>query len=109
MAMARKPESVWGYIEGYYGRLFGWPERRAMIGHLAAGRAGSGAVASYLYAPKEDPLHRRDWRKPYPAAWRARFGELGLGRRPGQRPPVPTSEGVEPRVLQRNDPPDLIQ
>ena len=38
--MARKPESIWGYIEGYYGRLFGWDEREALIGHLARSRAG---------------------------------------------------------------------
>jgi hypothetical protein len=72
MAMARK-SAVWGYIEGYYGRLFGWAEREAVTAHLAGARAGR-AAAAYLYAPKEDPLHRRDWRIPYPAGWRSRFG-----------------------------------
>jgi hypothetical protein len=93
MAMARKPASVWGYIEGYYGRLFGWPERRAMLDHLAAGKAGTGATAAYLYAPKEDPLHRRDWRIPYPAAWRTRFGELA---RAGRRQGVEVIPGMAP-------------
>jgi len=83
MAMARKPESVWGYIEGYYGRLFGWGERESLVEHMARTRAGRASPA-YLYAPKEDPLHRRDWRVPYPAAWRTRFGNLvRLGRRRG--------------------------
>jgi hyaluronoglucosaminidase len=45
------------------------------------GRAGRGAAAAYLYAPKEDPLHRRDWREPYPPAWRKRFGALARGAR----------------------------
>lgn len=91
--MARKPAAVWGYIEGYYGRLFDWPERRAMLGHLASGRAGRGAAAAYLYAPKEDPLHRRDWRKAYPAAWRARFGEFA---RSGRRLGVEVIPGMAP-------------
>lgn len=63
-------KGIWGYIEGYYGRLFGWEERGAVIDHLAD--LGGNA---YLYAPKEDSLHRRDWRMSYPAAWRKRFGE----------------------------------
>lgn len=91
--MARKPASVWGYIEGYYGRLFGWAERRAMLDHLEAGRAGSGASAAYLYAPKEDPLHRRDWRTPYPAGWRKRFGEFA---RAGRRQGVEVIPGMAP-------------
>jgi len=90
--MARKPASVWGYIEGYYGRLFGWGEREALIGHLAGSRAGR-ASAAYLYAPKEDPLHRRDWRVPYPAAWRTRFGALV---RSGSRRGVDVIPGMAP-------------
>lgn len=71
--MARE---IWGYIEGYYGRLFGWEERASLIDHLAD--LGGNA---YLYAPKEDSLHRRDWRLPYPAAWRGRFGALAAQAR----------------------------
>lgn len=63
--------SIWGYIEGYYGRLFGWEERAAVVDRLAG--HGGGA---YLYAPKEDPLHRRDWRIPYGEPWRKRFKAL---------------------------------
>src|SRR4051812_26314670 len=78
------PPRVWGYIEGYYGRLFGWEERAALVDQLAsgsatgAGRAGSAAAvqAAYLYAPKEDSLHRRDWRIRYPAEWRKHFRAL---------------------------------
>jgi hyaluronoglucosaminidase len=72
--------SVWGYIEGYYGRLFGWEERAALVGHIADRRfeGPESAGGAYLYAPKEDSLHRRDWRIRYPAAWRKRFKELTL-------------------------------
>ena len=81
--MAREP-GIWGYIEGYYGRLFGWEERESLVRHLAGARTGRKTSAAYLYAPKEDPLHRRDWRIPYPAAWRARFGAwVRSGRRRG--------------------------
>jgi hypothetical protein len=77
-----KPETAWGYIEGYYGRLFGWNERAGLVAHLAAADAGPGASAAYLYAPKEDPLHRRDWRIPYPPEWKREFAALvRFGRR----------------------------
>lgn len=62
---------IWGYIEGYYGRVFDWDGRAGLIDHLSC----IGANA-YLYAPKEDAFHRRDWRLPYPAPWRRRFAEL---------------------------------
>jgi hypothetical protein len=36
----------------------------------------------YLYAPKEDPFHRREWHKPYPTAWQQEFqGFVGASRR----------------------------
>jgi hyaluronoglucosaminidase len=86
--MGKQPAAaIWGYIEGYYGRMFGWDERTAMIDHIAAqrfpGNTGPRAVkapavggGAYLYAPKEDSLHRRDWRVRYPADWRKRFAKL---------------------------------
>ncbi|MEO6094913.1 MAG: beta-N-acetylglucosaminidase domain-containing protein [Fibrobacteria bacterium] len=88
---------IWGYIEGYYGRLFGWEERASLIDHIAAqrfpGDAGTGGIAgkagkpwksrtawkgggAYLYAPKEDAFHRQHWRTRYPAEWRNRFAKL---------------------------------
>lgn len=57
-----------GYIEGYYGRLFTFEERLGIVRKLR----DIGAT-HYLYAPKEDVFHRRDWRKPYPAPWLKRF------------------------------------
>jgi hyaluronoglucosaminidase len=57
-----------GYIEGYYGRMLSWDERSLIIDEMR--RLG---LNVYLYAPKEDPFHRREWKAPYPAAWRASF------------------------------------
>ena len=57
-----------GYIEGYYGHLFGWQDRHRIIAKLAA--LGMNA---YLYAPKEDPCHRVNWRDPWPEEWISGF------------------------------------
>ena len=60
-----------GVIEGFYGVPWSWRERRHMV--LSLARAG---FDTYLYAPKDDPLHRSAWRTPYPDADRAKFREL---------------------------------
>ena len=57
-----------GYIEGYYGRLLNWAERR----HLTAVLADTG-MNTYLYAPKEDPAHRFHWRQDWDADWWQNF------------------------------------
>ncbi|MCD6023191.1 MAG: nagJ [Fibrobacteria bacterium] len=57
-----------GYIEGYYGRLLTFSERLGLVRKLQEIGAGH-----YLYAPKEDLYHRKEWRAPYPAAWRGDF------------------------------------
>ena len=54
-----------GYIEGYFGRQLNWAERRGILEHLS-----SLNMNTYLYAPKEDPYHRVQWRHPYPEEWR---------------------------------------
>lgn len=43
-----------GIIEGFYGTPWTWRERR----EVAASLAGAG-MDTYVYAPKDDPLHRR--------------------------------------------------
>ena len=57
-----------GYIEGYYGRLLHWDERSALLRHLH--HLG---MTAYLYAPKEDPYHRLNWRHEYDNAWQVAF------------------------------------
>jgi hyaluronoglucosaminidase len=60
-----------GAIEGFYGPPWSWSERLAVCRGIAA--AGGD---TYVYAPKDDPLHRDRWRHPYPDDELARFGEL---------------------------------
>lgn len=49
-----------GIIEGYFGRMWSWAERAAVVTHLAP--AG---YRTFHYAPKIDTKLRRDWRSPY--------------------------------------------
>jgi hyaluronoglucosaminidase len=70
--MKSKPVSLhWGYIEGYYWRLMAWEDRGLLVEHL--GRLGGD---SYIYAPKEDPLHRREWRTPYGKKWLSQWSKF---------------------------------
>jgi len=62
------PERFFGYIEGYYGRMLSWDERALLIEEMRRL-----SLNAYIYAPKEDPFHRQQWRIPYPAAWRSFF------------------------------------
>ncbi|MBF0432468.1 MAG: beta-N-acetylglucosaminidase domain-containing protein [Fibrobacteria bacterium] len=60
-----------GYIEGYYGNTLNWQHRFDMLRHLH--HLG---LNTYVYAPKEDLLHRMNWRKPYSADWLKTFRNL---------------------------------
>jgi len=51
-----------GLIEGFYGPPWSW-EARAEIMRWCHERG----MTHYLYAPKDDPLHRERWRELYPA------------------------------------------
>ena len=57
-----------GYIEGYYGRLLGWGNRKLLIKSLSENK-----MNTYFYAPKEDENHRFNWRKKYSSKWRKSF------------------------------------
>ncbi len=91
--MKRRSRARWGYVEGYYGRMLEWPQRAALVDRLGALGANT-----YLYDPKEDPLHRRDWRAPYSAAWRRAFAALV---RRGRRVGVDVIFGVAPGLSYR--------
>jgi len=70
-----------GIVEGFYGPVYSFEERRALFEFVA--RAG---MNTWMYAPKLDPFHREEWREPYPAAALAHFGELAsLGAEIGVR------------------------
>jgi hypothetical protein len=69
-----------GVIEGFYGPPWTW-EQRAEVAAWCAERG----MRDYVYAPKDDPKHRHDWRAPYDASELAGFerfaaeGALALG------------------------------
>ena len=62
------PQKLKGYIEGFYGHLLGWDDRFRLLDKLA-----SLSMNAYLYAPKDDPCHRFQWRVDYDPDWRAGF------------------------------------
>lgn len=77
---------VSGIIEGFYGRPWSWSERS-----IVAGECAGWGMTDYVYAPKDDPKHRNDWRAPYDdgelegfAAFAAEGSlRLGFGISPG--------------------------
>lgn len=69
-ATSIKPQKR-GYIEGYYGRLLTWDDRRRIIDKLA-----DLGMTDYFYAPKEDIHHRFQWRLAYGDDWLAEFSDF---------------------------------
>jgi hyaluronoglucosaminidase len=75
-----------GLIEGFYGRPWTWDERLEVMAWCH-----ERGMTHYLYAPKDDALHRDRWRDPYPADDLAGFERLvdsdtlqvGFGLSPG--------------------------
>ncbi len=51
-----------GSIEGFYGPPWTHEDRLNQIEFY-----GENKMNLYIYAPKDDPYHREDWREPYPA------------------------------------------
>jgi hypothetical protein len=77
-----------GYLEGFYGRLLSWQERHFLLSSLR-----KGGLNTYLYAPKEDTLHRQQWRTPYPADWMRQFSEFVQA---GHRKKIAVVPGLAP-------------
>jgi hyaluronoglucosaminidase len=64
-----------GVIEGFYGPPWSW-DLRLEVAEWCADRG----MRDYVYAPKDDPKHRQEWRAPYDAdelAGFERFSEAG--------------------------------
>src|SRR5262247_2945033 len=56
-----------GIVEGFFGPLWSMTHRRSLF-EFGAARG----MNTYLYAPKDDPYHRKLWTEPYPPnQWRA--------------------------------------
>ncbi len=68
-----------GVIEGFYGHPYSHADRLWLIERL-----GAWGMNRYVYAPKDDPLHRAEWRTPYAAEALKEFAELiACGERAG--------------------------
>ena len=60
--------SIIGYIEGYYGKILSWEDRKKIVEALHKHN-----MNTYFYAPKEDIKHRICWKKQYSKKWRLNF------------------------------------
>jgi hyaluronoglucosaminidase len=60
-----------GIIEGFYGPLWTWEERRQLVRRLAPH-----GYRNYWYAPKADAFLRRRWTEPHPDALAAELAEF---------------------------------
>ncbi|WP_155056581.1 beta-N-acetylhexosaminidase family protein [Streptomyces blattellae] len=60
-----------GAIEGFYGSPWTHAERMDQLAFY-----GDVRMNTYIYAPKDDPYHREQWRDPYPADKLAELGQL---------------------------------
>jgi hyaluronoglucosaminidase len=63
--------AIRGIIEGFYGRPWSHEQRLDMIGFIA-----DRGMNTFVYAPKDDPFVRRDWREAYPSDELADLAEL---------------------------------
>ncbi len=70
-ARASSPFAVRGVVEGFYGRPWTHPQRLDLVEFIAAR-----GMNTFVYAPKGDPLIRRDWRLAYAGMARTRIAEL---------------------------------
>lgn len=60
-----------GSIEGFYGPPWSHEDRLNQIEFYSEHK-----MNEYIYAPKDDPYHREDWREPYPEDELNQLGEL---------------------------------
>jgi hypothetical protein len=72
------PLQLRGTIEGFYGPPWSHEQR---LRHLSF--AAEAGFDTFVYAPKDDPYHRRRWRDPYPEPELARIAELAAAAAAG--------------------------
>ncbi len=70
-----------GIVEGFYGKPYSPSQRDILIDSIARLRS-----PAYVYAPKNDPFHRIEWRVPYPdGAWSALCASMSRASMNGVR------------------------
>jgi hyaluronoglucosaminidase len=67
----KKNKNIFGYIEGFYGALLSWNDRKRIIRQLSQNN-----MNTYFYAPKEDLKHRLNWKIKYGKEWRQSFRDF---------------------------------
>jgi hyaluronoglucosaminidase len=91
-------------VEGFYGPPWTHVDRLWWLEQL-----GALGMNTYVYAPKNDPLHRARWREAYSAQALRRFAELvETGARHGVRAGFALSPGLEIRYSDSADRERLI-
>ena len=60
-----------GYIEGYYGKLLSWNDRKKIVIKLNALK-----LDYYFYTPKEDLELRKNWKKTFSKEWLNKFNDF---------------------------------
>jgi hyaluronoglucosaminidase len=60
-----------GVVEGFYGPPWAWEDREDMVRFISDLR-----MNLYIYAPKDDPLHRERWREDYDEETMGHFEEI---------------------------------
>ncbi len=60
-----------GFIEGFYGTPWSHADRMDLMASTSAYK-----MNTYIYAPKDDPYHRKQWKTLYPEAEAAQIAEL---------------------------------
>lgn len=89
-----------GVIEGFYGQPYDLEARARVIRFI-----GERGMNAYVYAPKNDPLHRDEWRTPYPEAQLDEFAVLArIGAEVGVRFYFAIAPGI---TYDQNDPADF--
>ena len=63
--------SIFGVVEGFYGRQYTYAQRMDLIEFL-----GELKLNTYVYGPKCDTYHRKQWRKKYPGQKLKEFARL---------------------------------
>jgi hyaluronoglucosaminidase len=81
--------AIRGVVEGFYGKPWAHEDRLWLLE-----RMGRWGMNTYVYAPKDDPLHLARWREPYPDTQLAEFRALIVaGERAGVRVGFAVSPG----------------
>ncbi|AKI97589.1 protein O-GlcNAcase [Kosmotoga pacifica] len=92
-------KKLFGVVEGFYGKPWSMKDRNDMITFL-----GKHGFNIYIYAPKDDLLHRKMWRRSYSDEFMVAFRELvETGRENGVDVAFALSPGLSVRYSSKKD------